>query len=291
MPLLRRFWAMDERGIDHDGRFYRVHLRPTVEVRPPLRDGHPRLPGRRERPDDPRGRAGGRRPGRPPDLDARVPRRGGAAGPGGRRGGGRAAPPATSRSPDTSSAPCTRTRPSRGTRRGHRSPSTRSSAPTRRSWSCTGSRRTCRNIRAAWEQRDQAAMIAAVPDEMVDAMACAGTPDQVRQQFAARFAGVYDSTLLYSPSFGLTTRAVSGEPRRDHRNFRRRLTNRWSSGPFAGCRAALGSAGLPMVILGGIPRLGAPGAVRRPYPKRTATRSEYDAFASSLLVAICAPTA
>ena len=47
-------------------------------------------------------------------------------------------------------------------------------------------------------------MIAAVPDEMVDAMACAGTPDQARQQFAARFAGVYDSTLLYSPSFGLT---------------------------------------------------------------------------------------
>ena len=60
------------------------------------------------------------------------------------------------------------------------------------------------NIRAAWEQRDHAAMIAAVPDEMVDAMACAGTPDQARQQFAARFAGVYDSTLLYSPSFGLT---------------------------------------------------------------------------------------
>src|SRR4051794_3481854 len=60
------------------------------------------------------------------------------------------------------------------------------------------------DIRAAWAQRDRAAMIAAVPDEMVDAMACAGTPDQARQQFAARFAGVYDSTLLYSPSFGLT---------------------------------------------------------------------------------------
>src|SRR4029079_17593652 len=41
VPLLRRFWAMDEHGIDHDGRFYQVHLRPTVEVRPPLRPDIP----------------------------------------------------------------------------------------------------------------------------------------------------------------------------------------------------------------------------------------------------------
>jgi alkanesulfonate monooxygenase SsuD/methylene tetrahydromethanopterin reductase-like flavin-dependent oxidoreductase (luciferase family) len=60
------------------------------------------------------------------------------------------------------------------------------------------------DIRAAWDRRDRVAMLAAVPDAMVDAMACAGTADQVRQQFAARFAGIYDATLLYSPSFGLT---------------------------------------------------------------------------------------
>ena len=41
VPLLRRFWSMDEHGIDHEGRFYRVHLRPTVEVRPPLRSAIP----------------------------------------------------------------------------------------------------------------------------------------------------------------------------------------------------------------------------------------------------------
>jgi hypothetical protein len=39
---------------------------------------------------------------------------------------------------------------------------------------------------------------------MVDAMACAGTPDEVRDRYAAQFAGVYDAALLCSPSFGLT---------------------------------------------------------------------------------------
>ena len=35
-------------------------------------------------------------------------------------------------------------------------------------------------------------------------MACAGTPDQARQQFAARFAGVLRLHAPLLPSFGLT---------------------------------------------------------------------------------------
>jgi alkanesulfonate monooxygenase SsuD/methylene tetrahydromethanopterin reductase-like flavin-dependent oxidoreductase (luciferase family) len=66
-----------------------------------------------------------------------------------------------------------------------------------------GFERHAQEIRAAWDRRDRPAMLAAVPDAMVDTMACAGTPDEVRQQFEARFAGAYESTLLYSPSFGL----------------------------------------------------------------------------------------
>src|SRR5690606_6149409 len=41
VPLLRRFWAMDESGIQHEGRFYRVLLKPTADVRPPLRQDIP----------------------------------------------------------------------------------------------------------------------------------------------------------------------------------------------------------------------------------------------------------
>ena len=38
VPLLRRIWAMDSTGVQHEGRFYRMALRPTAEVtpRPPI---------------------------------------------------------------------------------------------------------------------------------------------------------------------------------------------------------------------------------------------------------------
>ena len=57
-------------------------------------------------------------------------------------------------------------------------------------------------IRQAWERRDRDGMIAAVPDEMVAAVAIAGTPDEVREQIRGR-VGAYDRVLLYAPSFGL----------------------------------------------------------------------------------------
>lgn len=60
------------------------------------------------------------------------------------------------------------------------------------------------DIRKAWMTRDPDAMAAAVPDRMVDLMALAGTPDAVREQYDDRFEGLHDHALLYSPSFGLT---------------------------------------------------------------------------------------
>jgi probable F420-dependent oxidoreductase len=58
-------------------------------------------------------------------------------------------------------------------------------------------------IRAAWERRDFAAMAAAVPDEMLDAIAIAGTPDEVRCQYEQRRQGLFERTLLWSPFGGL----------------------------------------------------------------------------------------
>ena len=41
MSVLRKLWRLDQGPVDHDGRFYQVHLRPTSDTAPPLRE---RLP-------------------------------------------------------------------------------------------------------------------------------------------------------------------------------------------------------------------------------------------------------
>lgn len=58
-------------------------------------------------------------------------------------------------------------------------------------------------IASAFRQGDFAAMAAAVTDEMVDEIAIAGTPDEVRDQLAA-WEGLADHVLLYTPSIGMT---------------------------------------------------------------------------------------
>jgi hypothetical protein len=50
-------------------------------------------------------------------------------------------------------------------------------------------------------------MIAAVTDEMLDAIAVAGTPDQVRAGIARREAD-FDHASLYSPSFTMALERV-----------------------------------------------------------------------------------
>lgn len=57
-------------------------------------------------------------------------------------------------------------------------------------------------IAAAFRKGDFAAMADAVTDEMVDAIAIAGTPDEVRDQLKA-WEGLAGQVILYSPSIGL----------------------------------------------------------------------------------------
>jgi probable F420-dependent oxidoreductase len=57
-------------------------------------------------------------------------------------------------------------------------------------------------IAAAFRRGDFAAMAAAVPDEMVDAIAITGRPDEVRDRLE-QWDGLTDHVLLYSPSVGL----------------------------------------------------------------------------------------
>src|SRR5919201_2146468 len=41
IPLLRRLWRLHEGPIDHEGRFYRLRVKPTAVVSPPLRETIP----------------------------------------------------------------------------------------------------------------------------------------------------------------------------------------------------------------------------------------------------------
>lgn len=58
------------------------------------------------------------------------------------------------------------------------------------------------DIRAAFARGDVEAMIERVSDDMVAALALAGTPGEVRDQ-ARQFEGLVDTILLYSPSFAV----------------------------------------------------------------------------------------
>ncbi len=62
-------------------------------------------------------------------------------------------------------------------------------------------------IRDAFADRDREAMIAAVSDEMLDAIGVAGTPEQVRAGIARRDAE-FDHLSLYSPSFTMSLERV-----------------------------------------------------------------------------------
>ena len=58
-------------------------------------------------------------------------------------------------------------------------------------------------VRDAFEAKDFEAMARAVPDEMVDAMAAAGTPAEARARLDA-LGEVFDHVIVYPPSFGLS---------------------------------------------------------------------------------------
>ncbi len=63
-------------------------------------------------------------------------------------------------------------------------------------------------IAAAFRKGDFAAMAAAVPDEMVDAIAITGRPDEVREQLN-QWRTLADHVLLYSPSAGIKPARVA----------------------------------------------------------------------------------
>lgn len=201
VPLLRRLWSMDDAGVSHDGDFYHLALRPTAPVRPPLRADIPvYLAG----------------------VNARMVRAAGSV------ADGLVGHPIFSRRyVDDIVRPALHDGASRADRNcsvpiaGYVICSVNEDPDLALRWAKAqigfyavvrtylpalavhGLESMAAEVRAAWSRRDLDTMVAAVPDKVVDLFAVVGTPDEVGQQLQDRFGGLYEQTLLYSPSFGL----------------------------------------------------------------------------------------
>jgi probable F420-dependent oxidoreductase len=57
-------------------------------------------------------------------------------------------------------------------------------------------------IRNHWECNNQVGMVSAVSHRMIDALAIAGTPDEALDRYRSRWEPLYDSVVLYPPTFG-----------------------------------------------------------------------------------------
>jgi probable F420-dependent oxidoreductase len=199
VPLLRRLWRLHEGPIDHEGRFYRVRVRPTAAVTPPLRTDIPiYMAGVNPRMIEAAGAVADGLVGHPL-FTAEYVRE--VARPALARGADRAERPEPV--PIAGYLTC-----SVGVDR----ESARRDAAAVIAFNSTvktyevihrfhGFERHVDAIRDAWRAGDFASMANAVPDRMIDTIALAGTPDEVRRRFAERWAGVYEQTLLWPPAF------------------------------------------------------------------------------------------
>jgi probable F420-dependent oxidoreductase len=198
VPLLRRLWRLHEGPIEHDGRFYRLRVQPTAPPREPYRLDTPIfMAGVNARMIEAAGAVADGLIGHPlfsPRYVREVVRPALASGA---ERGGRQPPPvagyitcsvaedrdAARRAAATIIAFNSTVKTYRATHR------------------VAGFEREANAIRAAWSRGDGEGMVAAVSDEMIDTIALAGTPDEVRERFKSRWEGVYERSLLWPPAF------------------------------------------------------------------------------------------
>ena len=196
LPLLRRLWHLNEGPVEHEGRFYRLAVQPTAPPRAPLRAEIPVfMAAVNPRMIEAAGAVADGLVGHPlftPEYVTEVAR------PALRRGaerGGRREPPiagyiTTSVGEDRQTA----------RRNAAAVIAFNSTVKTYRTvHRVSGFEREAKAVRLAWSEGDFAGMVEAVSDEMVDAIALAGTPDEVRERFAQRWEGVYERPLLLGP--------------------------------------------------------------------------------------------
>jgi probable F420-dependent oxidoreductase len=202
IPLLRQLWRIHEGPVAHDGRFYRTHLTPTAETDEPIRTDIPVFTaGVNPRMIQVAGRVGDGLLGHPLFSKAYVDDVVRGAVDEGRRKGEREDAPVelvgviiTSIHEDADVA-----------RREAASQLAFYSAPKTygKLLDTSGFGAVGETVRAAFAEKDFAAMAAAVPDEMVDAMAAAGTVDEVRARLR-QAEEIFDHVVVYPPSFGMS---------------------------------------------------------------------------------------
>jgi probable F420-dependent oxidoreductase len=202
VPLLRRLWRLHEGPVEHDGRFYRCHVTPTAETEPGIRDEIPvYTAGVNPRMVQVAGRVSDGLLGHPLFSrqyveDVVAP----AIAEGKRR--------AEREQADVELVGiviCSIAEEPEQARREVAAQLAFYAAPKTYGalLDATGFGAAGQAIREAFAERDFARMAASVPDQMVDAMAAAGTAADVRARLVE--AGeTFDHVVVYPPSFGLS---------------------------------------------------------------------------------------
>jgi probable F420-dependent oxidoreductase len=200
VPLVRRLLRLHEGPVEHEGRFYRTVVRPTAPVPPPLRTDLPMyMGGVNARMIEAVGAVGDGLIGHPlftPQYTRDVVRPALARGA---ERAGRAEPP-----PIAGYVTCwvdedgdAARRAARGVIAFNSTVATYRPILAHHGWDAEGDR-----IREAWQRGDLSGMAAAVTDEMLETVAVAGTPEEVRRQLARR-RDLFERTLLWTPFGGL----------------------------------------------------------------------------------------
>jgi probable F420-dependent oxidoreductase len=198
VPLVRRLWRLDRGAIEHDGRFYRVAIEPTAPPRTVEREIPIYLAGVNARMIEAAGAVGDGLVGHPLFTRRYVEE---VVRPALARGARRAGRP--ERVPIAGYVNCCVDDDRDAARR---------DAATLIAFNSTvstyqgilrlhGFGDRAQAIRTAWEERDWEGMVGAVSDEMIDTIALAGTPAEVRERFEADWAGLYEAPLLWPPVF------------------------------------------------------------------------------------------
>ena len=197
IPLLRELINLDRAPVDHEGRFYRTVVDPTVPAPPPFRRDPPiYLGGVNSRMIEAAGAVGDGLVGHPlftrrytEDVVRPALARGAER-------GGRPAPPIAGY------LTCAVDDDREAARLAARAiVAFNSTVKTYRViHRHHGFEERAAAVREAWSGGDLEAMVAAVDDEMLDTIALAGTPEEVRDRFQAERSGLFERTLLWPPA-------------------------------------------------------------------------------------------
>jgi alkanesulfonate monooxygenase SsuD/methylene tetrahydromethanopterin reductase-like flavin-dependent oxidoreductase (luciferase family) len=193
VPLLRRLLKLHEGPLEHEGRFYRLHVQPTAPVAPPLREDVPiYMAGVNPRMIEGAGRVADGLVGHPL-FTAEYVRD--VARPALARGAERAG----RHTPVPIAGYVTCAVDEDGDQARRDAAAIIAFNSTVKTYSAIhrhhGFEPEVEAIRAGWKAGDWEAMAGAVSDRMIDAIALAGTPDEVRERLDA-FEGVADRVIL-----------------------------------------------------------------------------------------------